>query len=124
MTKSSLESSLLAVTTELKYELVFLDLINVRVFSVLGNLLTAYIAYGYSAIAGLSTIPVGTQNESYFLKKLRKRNMRGRQVVLEEKSAWILLFYSFKREEEKEISKKKMKNIVETELKLCVLSRM
>jgi hypothetical protein len=73
---------------------------------------------------GLSTIPAGTQNERYFLKKLRKRNMKGRQVVLGEKSARILLFYSLKGEEKKEISKKKMKNIVETELKLCVLSRM
>jgi len=52
--------------------------------------------------------------------------MRGRQVVLEQKSARILLFYSFKSGGGwgKEISKKKMKNIVETELKLCVLSWM
>lgn len=112
--------------TEPKYESVFLGLINVAVFYMSGNLLTTYIAYGYSGIAVLSTISVGTQNERYFLKKLRKRNMRGRQVVLEEKSSRILLFYSFKREEKKkkEISKKKMKNTVETELKLCVLSRM
>lgn len=46
-------------------------------------------------------------------------------MVLEEKSARILLFYSLKGEEKKkEISEKKMKNIVETELNLCVLSRM
>ena len=52
--------------------------------------------------------------------------MRGRQVVLEQKSSRILLFYSLKgkTEKKKEISEKKMKNIVETELKVCVLSRM
>jgi hypothetical protein len=83
--------------TEPKYELVLLGLINVAVFHMPGNLLSTYIAYGYSGTAVLSTISVATQNERYFLKKLRKRNMRGRQVVLEEKSSWILLFYSFKR---------------------------
>lgn len=57
--------------------------------------------------------------------------MRGRQVVLEQKSTRILLFfYSLKGKrvrgggKKKEISEKKMKNIVETELKVCVLSRM
>jgi hypothetical protein len=107
--------------------LCFWGLINIAVFYVPGNLLTTYIAYGYSGTADLSAISVGTQNERYFLKKLRERNMRGRQVVLEEKSSRILLFYSFKRgkkRKKKEISKKKMKNTVETELKLCVLSRM
>jgi hypothetical protein len=60
--------------------------------------------------------------------------MKVRQVVLEQKSTRILLFFLFfKREDvgvglgggdKKEISEKKMKNIVETELKVCVLSRM
>ena len=46
-------------------------------------------------------------------------------MVLEQKSTRILLFSFFKRERgggaKKEISEKKMKNIVETELKVCVL---
>jgi hypothetical protein len=86
---------------------VFLGLINIAVFYLPGNLLTTYTAYGYSGAAVLSAISVGTQNERYFLKKLRKRNMRGRQVVLEEKSSRILLFYSFKRGEKREREKKR-----------------
>jgi hypothetical protein len=38
-------------------------------------LLTAYTAYGHSDTADLSTFLAGIQNESYFLKKLRGREI-------------------------------------------------
>jgi hypothetical protein len=50
--------------------------------------------------------------------------MRGRQVVWSRKELGFYFFIPLKWNKKKEISKKKMKNIVETELKLCVLSRM
>jgi hypothetical protein len=36
------------------------------------NLLATYIAYGYSGSAVFSSISIATQNERYFLKKLRR----------------------------------------------------
>jgi len=82
-------------------------------------------------MAGLNTLHIEIQNESYFLNKYEKYEGQTGGFGAEKHSDFTF-FHSLKGNRggggcggrKKEISEKKMKNIVETELKVCLLSRM